>query len=134
MYGGALYHEGRPTMKSTPESLTRLLVTLCLLVFVHLGAACGDDKSLCQQSGEAVCAEACACGGANGCVLVQVGGSIAFDNEADCRAVMITAGCAGDDGSMDVQFQACLDGIDTGICADTGGGVQGYIAPASCYN
>lgn len=120
-------------MKDHNKSLSRILIALSMLVFASLGAACGgDDKSLCEQNGEALCAEACACGGAAGCVVGDATATLTFDNEADCNAFLVGFGCQGDDGSMDAMFQACLDVLDTGMCVDTGDGTQAFTPPDAC--
>lgn len=119
-------------MKIITQTLPRILMILCLAGLAHLVVACGgDDKSLCEQTGEALCAEACACGGADGCILGDATGAVTFDDEAGCIAFMVNLGCSGDDGSLDAQFEACLDALDTGACVDTGSG-QGFAAPAAC--
>ena len=100
-----------------------------LLVMTALAAAgCGGGDNACVETGKAICAAACTCGGANGCVIGDASSAITFDDEADCKA-LYTFGCSQDDGSVD--FEACKSALANPMCVQSSNG-RALDLPASC--
>ena len=101
-----------------------------LLVSAALAATgCGgSDDNACVEAGKAICAAACTCGGADGCVIGDASSAITFDDEADCTA-LYTFGCSQDDGSID--FDACKSALANPMCVQSTDG-QALDLPASC--
>src|SRR5262245_29498681 len=88
------------------------LLILAALVF----AGCGGSDSACVEAGKAICAAACRCGGADGCVIGDSSSAITFDDEADCKS-LYTFGCSQDDGSID--FEACKSAVASAMCVQS---------------
>jgi hypothetical protein len=99
-----------------------------LVIAALVAAGCGGDDNACVEAGKAICAAACDCGGADGCVIGDASSAITFDNEADCRA-LYTFGCSQDDGSVD--FDACKSALANPMCVQSTDG-QALDLPASC--
>ena len=100
-----------------------------LLVIAALAAAgCGGDDNACVEAGKTICAAACNCGGADGCVIGDASGAITFDDEADCKA-LYNFGCSQDDGSID--FAACKSALASPMCVQSTDG-RALDLPAAC--
>ena len=106
-----------------PSTALRVLSTLLLGAVV--GLACGDDSdgddeaSRCQAVGEAICAEACACGDCS-ITMASGGVSINFDDEAGCREVYVDLGCSQPDDTID--YDACESDLASPTCIDSADG------------
>jgi hypothetical protein len=111
-------------MVASPRSLSGLLVMAALAA---AGCGGGDDNA-CVSTGKAICAAACTCGGADGCVIGDASGAITFDDEADCTT-LYTFACSQDDGSID--FDACKSALANPMCVQSTDG-QALDLPASC--
>lgn len=116
---------------------TSLRVLSSLLLGAVVGLACGDDSdggddeaSRCRSIGEAICAEACACGD---CSITMAGGgvSISFDDEAGCREVYVDLGCSQPDDTID--YDACESDLASPTCIDGADG-SALDFPESCQS
>jgi len=100
-----------------------------LLIVAGIAAAgCGGGDSACVETGKAICAAACTCGGADGCVIGDSSSAITFENEGDCKS-LYTFGCSQDDGSVD--FDACKSALANPTCVQSPDG-RALDLPASC--
>ena len=117
-----------------PSTALRVLSTLLLGAVV--GLACGDDSdgddeaSRCQAVGEAICAEACACGDCS-ITMASGGVSINFDDEAGCREVYVDLGCSQPDDTID--YDACESDLASPTCIDSADG-SALDFPESCQS
>ena len=101
-----------------------------LFVIATLAAAgCGgSDDNACVEAGKAICAAACSCGGADGCIIGDASSSVTFNSEGDCTA-LYTFGCSHDDGSVD--FAACKSALASPMCVQSADG-RALDVPAAC--
>lgn len=99
-----------------------------LVIAVLATAGCGGGDSACVEAGKAICAAACTCGGADGCIIGDASSAITFENEADCKA-LYTFGCSKDDGSVD--FDACKSALASPVCVQSTDG-RALDLPAAC--
>jgi hypothetical protein len=112
--------------------ISRLFIAFAFVALASFAVACGGGESPCESAGNALCEAACACGGADGCIFADSGGSLTFDSEADCKDLFVGLGCMGDDGSLDNQFDDCTAAVDGAQCVDPGDGTSGLESPAEC--
>ena len=99
-----------------------------LAIVVLAASGCGGGDNACVETGKKICAAACACGGADGCIIGDASSAITFKNEADCKA-LYTFGCSQDDGSVD--FDACKSALANPVCVQSTDG-RALDLPASC--
>jgi hypothetical protein len=114
-------------IRTASATLTFAIACAAALFF----AACGDDESACESTGNAYCAAACDCAGDGRCIFTDADGSTAltFESEADCKA-LFNLGCDSDEPPT-VDFAACMEALADPACVATSDGM-GLVSPAAC--
>lgn len=123
---------------STMNFFTKLrILAVATLALGAFGCSSSGGSGGCQSAGRALCQAACDCTDGPACALATAdadggsGGTITFDSQADCNALIATLGCSGGD-DPGIDYAACDTAIAAGMCVMDGAGDSAFVSPPAC--